>query len=169
MSEELLQVCRDFYTGLAHRETGAYFRGPTPAHGEMINGSMKVLMALDWLDVQPHYTDELVATCIARPPSAHGCHLVDAIYLLHQCTGIRASAAVRRFTIDVLDRIREHAQSDGGFSFYRQKAQHNYYGVPVSRGERESDIQGTCLLMWALAMIWKMNSPETAAWNPIKP
>jgi hypothetical protein len=30
------------------------------------------------------------------------------------------------------------------------------YGVPISRGLEESDIQGTCLLVWALAMIWKM-------------
>jgi hypothetical protein len=46
----------------------------------------------------------------------------------------------------VLEGIRHHANEDGGFSFYRGKAQTNYYGVPVSRGLAESDIQGTCLL-----------------------
>ena len=167
--DELLQVCRDFYTGLVRRETGAYFRGNTPKHGELINGAMKVLMALDWLDVQPHYAEELVATCLAEPPLDRGCHLVDAIYVLHQCTGSTPSAAVRQYCLKVLEGIRDHACSDGGFSFYRGKAQTNYYGVPVSRGLGESDIQGTCLLTWAVAMIWKMLEPQTAAWNTVKP
>ena len=167
--DELLQVCRDFYIGLVRRETGAYFRGSTPSHGEVINGAMKVLMALDWLDELPHFAEELVATCLAQPPLDRGCHLVDAIYVLYRCTGAAPSPEVRRYCLDVLEGIRQHANSDGGFSFYRGKAQTNYYGVPVSRGLAESDIQGTCLLTWALAMIWKMLSPETAAWSVIKP
>jgi hypothetical protein len=166
---ELLQTCRDFYTGLANRESGAYFRGTPPKHGEMINGAMKVLMALEWLDVRPHYTDELVKTCLEHPPLDRGCHLVDAIYVLHQCTRGEPTAAVRQYCLEVLEGIRHHANEDGGFSFYRGKAQTNYYGVPVSRGLAESDIQGTCLLVWALAMIWKMLAPETAAWRVMKP
>jgi hypothetical protein len=169
--EELLAVCRDFYTGLADRETGTYFRGRMqPEHGELINGAMKVLMALDWLEVAPHYPQQLMATCLRQPPSPRGCHLVDAIYVLHQClAGREADAATRAFCAHVFGQIRQHAQADGGFSFHVDKAQTNYYGVPVSRGLRESDIQGTCLLVWALAMIWRLMIPEEAEWKVMKP
>ncbi len=166
----LLQVCRDFYATLADRETGAYFRGNSPPeHGELINGAMKVLMALDWLEVPPHYPERLTATCLNRAPSPRGCHLVDAVYVLHQCSRGDVDPVARRYCLDVVDLIREHAHEDGGFSFYVKKAQTNYYGVPISRGLDESDVQGTCLLTWALAMIWKMLIPEKAMWKTLKP
>jgi hypothetical protein len=167
--EELLGICRDFYAGLADAESGAYFRGRRPAQGELINGAMKVLMALEWLNVPPHHGDRLVQTCLAHPPSPDGCHLVDAIYVLHQCLAGEVSAKVRAYCTHVVEMIRRHAREDGGFSFYARRAQTNYYGVPISRGLEESDIQGTCLLTWALAMIWKMLAPETAAWKTIRP
>ena len=167
--EELLAVCRDFYAGLLDAESGAYFRGNRPAQGELVNGAMKVLMALDWLDEPVHRPEKLVQTCLAHPPSPDGCHLVDAIYVLHQSLRGEAPATVRAYCLHVVELIRRHVNTDGGLSFYVNRAQTNYYGVPISRGLDESDIQGTCLLVWALAMIWRMLAPETAQWKPIKP
>jgi hypothetical protein len=171
--EELLAVCREFFTGLADRETGAYFRGPAPEHGELINGAMKVLMALDWLDLPIHYPDRLVATVLAQPPKPDGCHLVDAIYILHRALAqpgrSGADERVREYCLSVQEMIRAHAQEDGGFSFHLRKAQTNYYGAPVSRGLDEGDIQGTCLLVWALGMIWQLVEPETAKWKVLRP
>ncbi len=160
--EELLTVCRDFYTSLSDRETGAYFRGSSPpARGELINGAMKVLMALDWLEMPPHHPERLIATCLRQPPSPHGCHLVDAVYVLHQCSRGEASAEMRRYGVEVAELIKHHAHDDGGFSFYAGKAQTNYYGVPITRGLDESDVQGTCLLVWALAMISSRRRPPS--------
>ncbi len=169
--EALLAVCRDFYASIADPETGAYFRSRSqPEHGELVNGAMKVLMALEWLEVAPHFPQQLMATCLRQPPSPRGCHLVDAIYVLHQClAGREADATTREFCMQVFGQIRQHAQSDGGFSFHADKAQNNYYGVPVSRGLRESDVQGTCLLVWALAMIWRVMEPGGAEWKVMKP
>jgi hypothetical protein len=168
--EELLGICREFLASLADTRTGAYFRGAEPEHGELINGAMKVLMALEWLDVPPHYADRLVATCLRQPPSPRGCHLVDAIYVLHRClAGREGDRAVREFCGRVSEQIRQHANPDGSFSFHRGKAQIDYYGVRISRGMPESDIQATCLLIWALAMIWRMLAPENAAWRVMKP
>ncbi len=167
--EALLTVCREFYAGLVDADSGAYFRGTRPAQGELVNGAMKVLMALDWLDEPVHRPERLVQTCLAHPPSPDGCHLVDAIYVLHQSVRGDVTATVRAYCLHVVEMIRRHANPDGGLSFYLGRAQTNYYGVPISRGLPESDIQGTCLLVWALAMIWRMLAPETAAWQPIKP
>jgi hypothetical protein len=172
--DALLAVCRDFYESLAHAETGAYFRGATPAHGELINGAMKVLMALDWLEVPIHHPEQLVATVLAQPPEPSGCHLVDAIYVLHQALvsadgQSRACDRVRAYCAQVQELIRAHANDDGGFSFSVRKAQTNYYGVPISRGLEESDIQGTCLLVWALAMMWRLVAPGEARWAKLRP
>lgn len=171
--DALLAVCRDFYQELAHPETGAYFRGSVPAHGELINGAMKVLMALQWLEVPIHYPERLVETVLAKAPEPSGCHLVDAIYVLHQAlvspSGSRADQRVHQYCMQVQDFIRAHAHADGGFSFYVRKAQTGYYGAPVSRGLDESDIQGTCLLVWALSLIWRMLEPEGAKWKALRP
>lgn len=168
--EELLDVCRDFYASLVHTETGAYFRGATPAHGELVNGAMKVLMALDWLDMPIHYPDRLIATVTAQAPKPEGCHLVDAIYVIHRAlAGREADDGIREFCGSVEKMIRSHANEDGGFSFFARKAQTNYYGVPVSRGLEESDVQGTCLLVWALAMMWRMVEAGTARWKMMRP
>jgi hypothetical protein len=172
-ADALLAVCRDFYARLAHAGTGAYFRGAVPAHGELINGAMKVLMALDWLEVPIHYPERLVETVLAQPPEQSGCHLVDAIYVLHQALTSaqesRADERVRKYCVIVQELIRAHANDDGGFSFYVRKAQTAYYGVTVSRGLEESDVQGTCLLIWALAMIWRLLEPESARWKLTRP
>ena len=171
--DELLDVCRDFYAGLADPATGAYFRGSVPEHGELVNGAMKVLMALDWLDMPIHYPDRLAATVLAAPPAQTGCHLVDAIYVLHRALcghsgELKADAATVAFCKTVATQFAAHANEDGGFSFYARKAQTNYYGVPVSRGLEESDVQGTCLLVWALAMMSQMCGIN-AGWKTMRP
>jgi hypothetical protein len=168
-ADALLQTCRDFFAELADHETGAYFRGPRPAHGELINGAMKVLICLDWLGVRPHYAEQLIATTIAQPPQGRGCHLVDAIYVLHQSVSGEASQAVRVYCLRVFDQIRAHFHATGGFSFYVGQSQTSYYGVPITRGHNEADVQGTCLLSWALAMTWRMVDPANAKWDILRP
>jgi hypothetical protein len=81
----------------------------------------------------------------------------------------RADERVRAYCGQVQELIRAHANDDGGFSFYVRKAQTAYYGAPVSRGLDESDVQGTCLLVWALAMIWRLIEPERARWKLVRP
>lgn len=166
----LQETCRQFFRELADPETGAYFRGPRPAHGELVNGAMKVLMALDWLDMPIEYPEKLIATVLAAPPKADGCHLVDAVYVLHRAlAGRGADAKVKDYCQEVFEALQTHLHLKGGFSFYQRKAQTNYYGVPISRGLDEPDIQGTCLLTWAAAMIWQLVDPERARWVVLKP
>ncbi len=167
--EELLEICRKFFAGLADPATGAYFRGPRPEQGEMINGAMKVLMSLDWLEVRPHYADRLIATCLERLPSSRGCHLVDAIYVLHQCLSGEASSPQKQYCLKVLEQVRAHYHPCGGFSFFVRRAQDSYYGIPISNGGNEPDVHGTCLLVWAIAMIWRIVEPRHARWGVLRP
>jgi hypothetical protein len=167
---ELREVCRSFYTSLADPESGTYFRGLRPQQGELVNGAMKVLMALDWLELPIHYPEQLMATVLAAPPKAEGCHLVDAVYVIHRAlSGREADSRVREYCQEVFRALESHAQDGGGFSFYPRRAQTNYYGVEISRGLDEPDLQGTCLLTWAAAMIWQLVDPARARWTVLKP
>lgn len=167
----LLDVCAQFFESLVDVQTGAYFRGGVPGRGELINGAMKVLTALDWLEVPIHYPEGLIDTCLEGLPSSEGCHLVDAVYVLYRCSQQTRykRAKIQAYCAQVLDMIKRHHNPDGGFSYDIGRSQTTYYGVPIAQGLDESDIHGTCLLAWAVAMILEILDSNPASWQVIKP
>lgn len=169
-ASDLVQELRGFFGELADPASGAYFRGPTPPRGQIINGAMKVLTALDWLGEPVHHPERLIDTCLQELPSSEGCHLVDWIYVLYRSlkyTDHRRGQAAGE-CLRALEMIREHHLPDGGFSYYLGRSQTNYYGVEIAKGSNESDIHGTCLLVWALAMLLQLVGHD-AGWRVIKP
>ena len=169
---DLIWVANDFYKSLARPETGAYYQGDgAPSHGELVNGAMKVLTILEWLGEAPHYPEKLIDTTLTEMPSAEGCHIVDAVYVLHYClryTDHRYTDIVN-FCSKAVGMIRKHFHESGGFSYYVGKSQMNYYGVTTARGLDEADIHGTSLLIWALAMILDILRVEGVELNIIRP
>lgn len=170
-AQELLAGCNRFLEGLADTTTGGYFKGSTPERGQLINGAMKVLTALDWLEAPIHYPERLIDTCLASLPQAEGCHLVDVVYVLYRCLQQTEyqQASIRAYCRQVLDMIRQHHQPDGGFSYYLGRSQTTYYTVPITQGLPASDIQGTCLLVWALVMLLEILDNNLFGWKVIKP
>ncbi len=169
--EACVAACAHFVGSVADQETGAWFVGPRPEYGELVNGAMKVLTGLDWLDIRPHRPERLVDLCLSRKPDPEGCHLVDAVYVLRQCrrrTDHRA-AEVRTWALEVLDMLREHWVPGEGFSYFRGRAQTHYYGAPMTRGLAEADIHGTCLLVWAVSMALELLESDLLGWRVIKP
>lgn len=168
---ELLDTCVQFFKSLADLQTGAYFRGNVPGHGELINGAMKVLTALDWLEMPIHYPERLIDTCLARLPSPDGCHLVDGVYVLYRCLQQTPykETKIQDYCAEVLAMIKQHHNPDGGFSYNIGRSGTHYYGVPISRGLAESDVHGTCLLAWAVAMILEILESNVAGWRVIRP
>ena len=152
---ELLEMVRRFFRALLDPVTGAYFSGPRPDHGNLVNGAMKVLTALDWLNEPVHTPERLIDTTLSALPSHEGCHLVDAVYVLYQCRQYTAHRCddIRDYSRGLLEMIRLHHNPDGGFSYWIGKSQTMYYGVPITSGMPVSDIHGTLLLTWALAMV----------------
>jgi hypothetical protein len=167
----LLDVCSQFFESLADVETGAYFTGSVPGHGQLVNGAMKVLTSLDWLEVPIHYPETLIDTCLERLPSSDGCHLVDAVYVLYRCLQQtqHKKAKIQAYCAQMLDMIKQHHNPDGGFSYNIGRSQTDYYGVRFSQGLTESDIHGTCLLAWAVAMIFEILEDNRCGWQVIKP
>lgn len=161
----------DFYEALADPVSGAYWRGDRPDHGMMVNGAMKVLTALDWLEHPIRFPERLIDTVLQQPPVAEGCHLVDAVYVLWQCrkyTGHRQEE-VARYALSLLPSIRRHQREGGGFSYFPQRSQTHYYGIPITMGQLVGDIHGTILLCWAIAMIRELIDDAGPPWRIIRP
>jgi hypothetical protein len=171
LARELASACIGWFDEIVDAETGAYFSGSVPDHAQLVNGAMKVLTALDWLDVPIHYPRRLIDTCLRQVPGPDACHLVDATYVLYRSAKQtpHRRVEVRAYCRLLLDRIRRHYNPDGGFSYGVGRSQTGYYGVQITRGLAESDLHGTVLLAWALAMIAELLELDRPAWRVIKP
>ncbi len=172
-AEALIHTCSTFFGTIADPGSGGYFSGPTPPnHGQLINGAMKVLTALDWLETPVHYPERLIDSCLARLPSSTGCNLVDAIHVLHRCAlqTEHRRRDIQAFCLQVLDMVISHYHADGGLSYRIGQSQtHYYYGTVISKGLNVGDIHGTCLLMWGLAMILELLDENEPGWQVIRP
>ena len=168
----LVDVCKNAFTSLANAQSGLYFTGNTsPFYDEAINGAMKVLTALDWLEMPVHYPEQLIDSCLVRLPSPEGCHLVDAVYVLYRClqsTSYRKQE-IQAYCGQVLEMIQKHHNMDGGLSYSIGRSQTSYYGAPITKGLPESDIHGTILLTWAIAMILNILEDNFLGWKAIRP
>ena len=76
---------------------------------------------------------------------------------------------IQNYCLQVFEMIRQHQNPDGGFSYSIGCSQTSYYGVPIAKGAAESDIHGTILLTWAVAMIVKILDSDVVTWQVITP
>jgi hypothetical protein len=168
----LVDVCKNTFTSLADAQSGYCFAGNTsPSYDEAGNGAMKVLAALDWLEMPAHYPEQLIDSCLARLPSSEGCHLVDAVYVLYRCLQFTShrKQEIQAYCIQVLEMVQKHHNAYGGLSYSIGRSQTSYYGAPISTGLPESDIHDTILLTWAIAMILDVLEDNFLCWKVIRP
>ena len=140
----------------ANQENGFYYSGTVNSSSQLINGAMKVLSGLNWLDAEIHFPEKLIDSTLSIKPSSEGCDLVDAIYVLYQCslqTNYKR-LEIKEYFLEVINLIKLHQHAEGGFSYFLNKSQTHYYGLKVSKGLNEPDLHGTTLLMWAVAMVF---------------
>lgn len=170
--DHLSEMMFDFINKKVNTNDGAYYIGNQPSKSQAINGAMKVLTGLDWLGIRIHYPKKLIDLCLNTIPSSEGCDLVDIVYVLFRCsleTEYRKSEIVSYLeNLELL--ISTHFyQEQGGFSYFTNRSQQNYYGVKISNGHNTPDIHGTILFTWAIAMIHELISPADNPWKIIKP
>ena len=151
---------------------GAYYIGNQPSKAQTVNGAMKVITGLDWIDEEIHYPERLIDLCLNIDPSQEGCDLVDIVYVLYKCSNQtnykKKEIIIYLKNIELI--INKHFFHEiGGFSYYLNKSQTSYYGVEVTRGLNTPDIHGTILLTWLIAMIFDINNPSQDKWKIIKP
>ena len=60
-------------------------------------------------------------------------------------------------------------EKEGGFSYFIDSCQTNYYDVKFSNGYDEADLHGTLLFSWAIVMILDTLELDYFKYNIIKP
>ena len=100
----------------------------------------------------------MIDFCIENRPISEGCDIVDYIYVLSSCsqqTNYKKDKVNALFT-DLLDEIKIlYNPKDGGFSYFKNNCQTHYYGAKIINQLDQSDIHGTLLCLWGVAMILK--------------
>lgn len=151
---------------------GSYGTQEVTNLSEKVNGAMKVITGLDWLNIPVHKPNELINLCLNHKPESEGCDLVDIVYVLYKCslqTNYKEEE-IKKYFSNLLNEIEEHYFEDlGGFSYYLNKSQTHYYGIKITDGIKEPDIHGTTLLVWSLSMIFEVLGDPYPKWNIIKP
>ena len=153
-------------------QTGLYFSGKRPSNTEAINGTMKIITGLDWLNMPIHHPKKIIDFCLSVTPSNYGCDLVDIVYVLYKSfkTSKYKQKEIVEYLCNLLVIIEKHYFPEiGGFSYSINKSQTGYYGVNITNGMNTPDIHGTILLTWALSMIFEITENEKHQWSILKP
>ena len=69
---EIKKKLIEFIITLADDETGSYFSDLPKNNREIINGAMKVISGLDWLQEEIHYPEKLIDYCLSNRPILEG-------------------------------------------------------------------------------------------------
>ena len=162
----------EFITDLVDESTGTYHNLSSKVTiREKINGSMKVISGLSWLNRPIHQPKKLIDFCLENQPIDEGCDLVDYIYVLYNClkqVNYRKDEVVNIFS-KMIDSFQLLQFEDGGFSYYVDKCQTHYYGVEVAKASKVSDIHGTLLITWASILILDIITDGDHNYKVIKP
>lgn len=155
------------------KQDGMYYESTKPiSKKELVNGAMKIISALDWLDIEVHYPKKIIDTCLNIDPESEGCDIVDIVYVLYRCskyTNYKKKEIVDYYK-KILDIIFDHYKPDeGGFSYYKDSCQTNYYDVKFSISDNIADIHGTLLMLWAVVMIMDVIEINCFNFQIIKP
>ena len=138
---------------IQNKNNGAWYKG-NPSPSVMINGAMKVLIAYNLYHKEIEWPSKLIDLCLETITKSDGCHLLDQIFVLHSCLKYsnHRFVEIKQFAEKLNQSLKKHHNSDGGFSFYQGKSQTGYYGKKISKGLQESDLHGTHLFTWTLAL-----------------
>lgn len=146
----------DFIYKKLNKETGSFHNQQVTNSREIINGAMKVITGLDWINHEIPLTHKLIDFCLDNMPVLEGCDVVDFIYVLYMCS------KQNQYRVKEVNKILENLveeimllfhTNEKGFSYFKNKSQKYYYGTKISKGMNTADIHGTLLCTWGLIMI----------------
>lgn len=161
-----------YVTSKHDKETGSYFDHMPENPRQIINGAMKVISGLDWIDKPIHSPNNLIDFCLKNRPQFEGCDLVDYVYVLYKSskqTNYRKSEVIEVFKDILLDIRRLYFEDSKGFSYFLEKSQTHYYGLKIAKGLNEADLHGTILALWAIILILDFSELNENNYQIIKP
>ena len=162
----------NFISNKLDKDTGSYFEGKPENSRQIVNGAMKVISGLDWLNKEIHLPNKLIDFCLTNKPEFEGCDLVDYVYVLYKCSeqSTYRKKEINNVLLDVLDYLNLlYHKKEKGFSYFANKSQTYYYGIKISKGMNVADIHGTILSVWAIVMILESLEQNNNEYKTIKP
>jgi len=153
-------------------KSGSYFDYEPESPRQIINGAMKVISGLDWINYPIHLPNKLIDFCLTNKPEFEGCDLVDYIYVLYQCSSQTnyKKKEIEQVFLEILDYLKLlYHEEENGFSYYIDKSQTHYYGIKISSGKNTADIHGTILSVWGIVMILTFLDKNKYDYKTIKP
>jgi hypothetical protein len=149
--EVILEELEKYYDS----DTGTWFSG-SPPDNIKINGAMKILAGFQWIDKIHPDSSKLLHFALSQEIKFDGCGFLNRLFVVHQARkGIIKkdfSAEVQSLGQKVFSEIKKFQKPDGAFSFYPDKSQVSYYYAKVTKGLPVSDLHGTVMLSWAVAI-----------------
>ena len=144
---------------LCDSSTGTWFEGQT-SNEQKLYGAMKVLSGLQWLGLECAEHKKILDFALKQPFEKEGCGFLNRVFVVYNCLpyverDYRADE-ISDLARSALDEIFELRKPDGGFSFYRNRSQVNYYGAKISKGLPISDLHGTTMMCWAVGIIFNL-------------
>lgn len=137
---------------------GTWYSGST-SNRFKINGAMKIITGLNISDkLSINYPEKIIDLCLNSINDESACDNFNIIYVLKYCSQILErtyrQSEIEDFAIKRLKIYRRHYHEKiGGFSFFENKANTNYYNFRISKGINEPDIHGTVLFLWGISII----------------
>lgn len=151
-----IDVLKQFCDSIVDKNSGFYFKGQPQSTREILNGAMKIISGLDWIDYEIHYPKKIIDLCLKNKPVFEGCDFVDFVYVLFKCVKqtnykkIEVTELMKSILVDI-DKL--YFPEDGGYSYFQNKSQTHYYGVEITKGLKVPDIHATLLCNWANILI----------------
>ena len=137
---------------------GSWGKGAEISLNMKINGAMKMLNAYDLTEKKTKNLTKLIDLTLYACNQIHACDHLNAVYVLYTCskhTDYRKKD-ISEFMKQMLNNILLFVdKKTGGFSFYKSPNIKKYYGAKLSKKKFQSDIHGTSLFVWMIAMISK--------------
>ena len=158
---------------LHHETDGAWYVG-NPSALQKINGVMKVMTGLLWMDAPIICPKKLIDLCLSHKDPIHACDQFNKTMVLRYANEAVHGAYKRKELTEWCEKTLEEWQEyyhpeQGGFSFWKGRANARYYDAQITRGLNGADIHGTVLFVWGLSMMAKLAPiPELNWLNEMK-
>jgi len=174
--DELIDYILQYIASVRDPKTGTWFKG-NPSDYQKINGAMKIFTALQWLNRPYPDCQRLLDFALKQPFLEEGCGFLNRLFVVQQAAKAVPDNyrrdEIKALGIKALKVVKKFSKADGGFSFFINRSQQNYYGAKVSKGYKVSDLHGTTMIVWAIAIALDLlgeNAPEGAQyWKCHKP
>lgn len=169
-SDELIDFAISEVNNLQSHKDGSWYKGNNISSQQKINGAMKVLTGLSIVDkLNFQFSEKLIDLCIKAINDEGACDNFNIVYVLYCCAKLTdyRNEEIKKFCLNRLKIYKEHFKNkEGGFSFYRNKANDIYYGAKITKGLDEPDIHGTVMFLWGIAIISRiLELDKEMVWN----